>query len=37
VNTELVKELGALNAMLAPASERGMPEIDPSSGVPESD
>ncbi len=37
VNNELVKELGALNAMLTPANERGMTEIDPSTGVPESD
>ena len=37
VNNELVKELGALNAMLTPTNERGMTEIDPSSGMPESD
>jgi hypothetical protein len=37
VNTELVKELGALSSMLTPASERGTNEIDPSSDVPESD
>jgi prefoldin subunit 5 len=37
VNTELVKELGALSSMLAPASERGMTELDSSSHVPESD
>jgi hypothetical protein len=37
VNGELLKELGALNSMLSPASERGMTEINPSSGVPESD
>ena len=36
VNSELVKELGALNAMLNPPSERRMTKIDPSSGVPES-
>jgi hypothetical protein len=30
VNTELVKELGALNSMLAPANARGVTEIDPS-------
>ena len=36
VNGELVKELGALNAMLSPPDERGMTEIDPSAGVPES-
>jgi uncharacterized coiled-coil DUF342 family protein len=34
VNNELVKELGALNSMLTPASERGMTQIDPSSGEP---
>jgi hypothetical protein len=37
VNSELVKELGALNSMLTPANERGMSEIDPSSGVTGSD
>ena len=37
VNSELVKELGALSSMLAPASERGMNELDPASGVPEID
>jgi len=37
VNNELVKELGALNSMLAPASERGTTEIDPSTTSPESD
>ena len=31
VNNELLKELGALNEMLTPASERGMSEIEPSS------
>jgi cell division septum initiation protein DivIVA len=36
VNTELLKELGALNSMLTPASERGMSEIEP-SGKPETD
>ena len=36
VNNELLKELGALNTIMTPASERGMTEIDPSSGVPES-
>jgi cell division septum initiation protein DivIVA len=36
VNNELVKELGALNAMLTPASERGMSELDRSSSVSES-
>ena len=36
VNNELLKELGALNTMMTPASERGMTEIDPSLGVPES-
>jgi cell division septum initiation protein DivIVA len=34
VNNELVKELGALNSMLTPASERGMTQIDHSSGEP---
>jgi len=34
VNNELVKELGALNSMLTPASERGMTQIDQSSGGP---
>jgi len=33
----LLKELGALNTMLAPNNERGMTEIDRSSGVPEGD
>ena len=37
VNNELLKELGALNSMLTPASERGMTEIERSSGVPETD
>ncbi len=36
VNNELLKELGALNGMMAPASERVMLHFDPSSGVPES-
>ncbi len=36
VNNELLKELGALNTMMTPASERGMTEIDPSLGMPES-
>ena len=36
VNNELLKELGALNSMLTPASERGMSEIEP-SGAPETD
>ncbi len=36
VNSELLKELGALNTMMTPASERGMTQIDPYSGVPES-
>jgi hypothetical protein len=36
VNSELLKELGALNSMLTPASERGVGEIGP-SGVPETD
>jgi cell division septum initiation protein DivIVA len=31
VNNELVKELGALNSMLTPTSERGMAQIDSSS------
>ena len=35
VNHELLKELGALNAMLAPDNERGMTEIELSPGVPE--
>jgi prefoldin subunit 5 len=35
VNNELIKELGALNSMLTPVSERGPTEIDPSSGVSE--
>ncbi len=34
VNNELVKELGALNSMLTPTSERGIPQIDSSSGEP---
>ena len=37
VNNELLKEMGALNSMLTPASERGMTEIESSSGVPEVD
>ena len=37
VNNELLKELGSLNSMLTPASERGLTELEPSSGVPESD
>jgi hypothetical protein len=37
VNNELVKELGALNSMLAPANERGVTEIDLPSGAPERD
>ena len=37
VNHELLKELGALNSMLAPVNERGMTEIERSSGVPEGD
>lgn len=37
VNNELVNELGALNSMLAPANERGVTEIDRSSGAPERD
>jgi prefoldin subunit 5 len=36
VNTELVKELGALSSMLTP-SEQGTAEIDPSSSVSHSD
>lgn len=36
VNNELLKELGALNTMMTPASERGMTQIDPSSSVAES-
>ncbi len=36
VNNELLKELGALNTMMTPMSERGLTQIDPSSGVPES-
>jgi hypothetical protein len=36
VNNELLKELGALNSMLTPASERRMGEIEP-SGEPETD
>jgi cell division septum initiation protein DivIVA len=31
VNNELLKELGTLNEMLTPASERGISEIEPSS------
>jgi hypothetical protein len=31
VNNELVKELGALNSMLTPGSDRGIGELDPSS------
>ena len=34
VNNELVKELGALNSMLTPTSERGMAQIDYSSHEP---
>jgi hypothetical protein len=37
VNSGLLQELGALNSMLSPANERGMTEIDPSSGVAEGD
>ena len=37
VNHELLKELGALNSMLTPASERGTTEIEPSPGVSEGD
>jgi hypothetical protein len=37
VNNELVKELGALNSMLTPGSQRGKCEIDPSSMLSESD
>jgi cell division septum initiation protein DivIVA len=37
VNNELVKELGALNAMLTPTDERGVAELDPSAGMSESD
>jgi hypothetical protein len=37
VNNELVKELGVLNSMLAPANEREVTEIDPSSGASERD
>jgi hypothetical protein len=37
VNNELLKELGALNSMFTPASERGMTEIEPSSSLPEVD
>jgi len=37
VNNELIKELGALNSMLTPASEREKNEIDPSTRVPKSD
>lgn len=36
VNGELLRELGALNTMMTPTSERGMTEIDPSLGVSES-
>ncbi len=36
VNNELVQELGALNSMLAPASERRVAAIDRSWGVSES-
>jgi hypothetical protein len=36
VNSELLKELGALNTMLTPANDRGMTEIDPPSDLPES-
>lgn len=35
VNNELVKELGALNSMLTPGSERGMTELDLSSSLSE--
>lgn len=35
VNHELLKELGALNGMLAPGNERGMTEIERSPGGPE--
>ncbi len=34
VNNELVKELGALNSMLTPSSERGITRINPSSSGP---
>jgi cell division septum initiation protein DivIVA len=34
VNNELVKELGALNSMLTPASERGTTQIDHASSEP---
>jgi cell division septum initiation protein DivIVA len=34
VNNELVKELGELTSMLTPASQRGAPQIDHSSGEP---
>jgi prefoldin subunit 5 len=37
VNTELVKELGALSSMLNPSGERAMTEIDPSSAASDSD
>jgi hypothetical protein len=37
VNNKLLKELGSLNSMLTPASERGITEIEPSSGMPEAD
>jgi cell division septum initiation protein DivIVA len=36
VNNELLRELGALNSMLTPASERGTSEIE-ASGAPETD
>ncbi len=35
VNGELLKELGALNSMLAPPGERGIGEFEWSSGLPE--
>jgi hypothetical protein len=37
VNNELVKELGALNSMLTPTSERGVAQIDYSPGEPGKD
>ena len=37
VNSQLVKELGALNSMLDPASEQGTHEIEPASDPLESD
>lgn len=37
VNNELVKELGALNSMLAPANKRGVTKVDPASGTAERD